>query len=61
MAPHEPTKHIENVTKGMKVTFPDGTDIWQHDCDGWHIYSIIKDAKGQVNDINIGIASLVEE
>ena len=25
---HEPTKHIENVTKGMKVTFPDGTVIW---------------------------------
>ena len=108
MAPHEPTKHIENVTKGMKVTFPDGTviwhrqaidtfidalrkigleripavgiqhgngynlvskdkrptmpgRIWQHECDGWHIYLIIKDAKGQVNDINIGIASLVEE
>ena len=26
--PHEPTKHIENVTKGMKVTFPDGTVIY---------------------------------
>lgn len=26
--PHEPTKHIENVTNGMKVTFPDGTVIW---------------------------------
>ena len=22
--PHEPTKHIENTTKGMRVTFPDG-------------------------------------
>jgi hypothetical protein len=86
--PHEPTKHIENVTKGMKVTFPDGTviwhrqaidtfietlrkigleripavgilhgkgynlvgkdkrptkpgSIWQHECDGWYIYSNI--------------------
>jgi len=86
--PHEPTKHIENVTKGMKVTFPDGTviwhrqaidtlidslqkigfervsamgiehgggynlvgkiqrpvepgRIWQHECDGWYIYSNI--------------------
>lgn len=28
VAPHEPTKRIENVTKGMKVTFPDGTVIW---------------------------------
>ena len=26
--PHEPTKHIENTTKGMRVTFPDGTVIW---------------------------------
>ena len=26
---HVPTKHIENATKGMKVTFPDGTVIWQ--------------------------------
>ena len=86
--PHEPTKRIENVTKGMKVTFPDGTviwhrqaidtfidalrkigleripavgiqhgngynlvskdkrptmpgRIWQHECDGWYIYSNI--------------------
>lgn len=88
VAPHEPTKRIENVTKGMKVTFPDGTviwhrqaintfidvlrkigleripivgilhgggynlvskdkrptmpgRIWQHECDGWYIYSNI--------------------
>ncbi|MBQ9237303.1 MAG: hypothetical protein IJ183_05250 [Prevotella sp.] len=85
--PHAPTKHIENVTKGMKVTFPDGTviwhraaintfietlrkiglaripkvgiyhsnynlvskdkrpndtgHIWQHECDGWYVYSNI--------------------
>ena len=26
--PHEPTKHIENSTKGMRVIFPDGTVIW---------------------------------
>ena len=25
--PHEPTKHIENTTKGMRVTFPDGRTI----------------------------------
>ncbi len=25
---HEPTKHVENTTKGMRVTFPDGTVIW---------------------------------
>ena len=86
--PHDPTKHIENTTKGMRVTFPDGTviwhraaintfidalrkigleripavgiehgngynlvsrdkrptipgRIWQHECDGWYIYSNI--------------------
>ena len=85
---YEPTKHIENTTKGMRVTFPDGTviwhrqaidtfidalrkigleripavgiehgngynlvsrdkrptvpgRIWQHECDGWYIYSNI--------------------
>lgn len=27
--PHEPTKHVENTTKGLKVTFPDGTVIWR--------------------------------
>jgi len=26
--PHVPTKHRENATKGMRVTFPDGTIIW---------------------------------
>ena len=84
--PHEPTKQIKNPTRGLKVTFPDGTvicqntaidtfigtlrkiglkrvseleikhgngynlvskkkrptipgHIWQHECDGWYIYS----------------------
>lgn len=26
--PHVPTKHIENPTKGLRVTFPDGMVIW---------------------------------
>ena len=90
--PHEPTKHIENTTKGMRVTFPDVTviwhrqaidtfidalrkigleripevgiehgngynlvsrdkrptvpgRIWQHECDGWYIYSNISNEK----------------
>ncbi|MBR1667295.1 MAG: hypothetical protein IJ693_03330 [Bacteroidaceae bacterium] len=97
--PHEPTKHIENVTKGMKVTFPDGTiiwhrqaidtfinalreigleriatlniqhgggynlvskdkrptqpgRIWQHECDGWYIYSNISNSQ-KVEDLQI--------
>ena len=28
VGPHVPTKHIENPTKGLRVTFPDGTVIW---------------------------------
>lgn len=27
--PHEPTKHIENPTKGLRVTFADGTVVWR--------------------------------
>lgn len=26
--PHVPTKHVDNPTKGLRVTFPDGTIIW---------------------------------
>ncbi len=28
VVPHEPTKQILNKTKGLRVTFPDGTVIW---------------------------------
>lgn len=28
VGPHVPTKHIENHTKGLRVTFPNGTVIW---------------------------------
>jgi hypothetical protein len=88
--PHVPTRRIENVTKGMKVTFPDGNviwhraaidtfvetlreigleripqvgimhsgynlvgkakrpvvpgRIWQHECDGWYVYSNMTNA-----------------
>lgn len=88
--PHEPTKHVENTTKGLCVEFADGTviwhrqaidtfietlqiiglhkipkvgiihssynlvgkkkrptepgRIWQHECDGWFIYSNISNS-----------------
>lgn len=94
--PHEPTKHIENPTKGLRVTFPDGTviwhaaaidtyvealrkigfdrvaqldmkhagynivsktqrpaeagKVWQHECDGWYIYSNISN-ETKINDL----------
>ena len=97
--PHEPTKHIENTTKGMRVTFPDGTviwhrqaidtfidalrkigleripavgiehgngynlvsrdkrptvpgRIWQHECDGWYIYSNLSNSQ-KVQDLKL--------
>ena len=28
VVPHEPTKHVENATKGLRVEFADGTVIW---------------------------------
>lgn len=28
LEPHEPTKHVTNTTKGIRVEFPDGTVIW---------------------------------
>lgn len=97
--PHEPTKHIENATKGMRVTFPDGTVIWhraaietfidtlrkigfskipavglqhvgydlvskkkrpaeagrvwQHECDGWYVYSNISNSQKRDDLIKI--------
>ena len=30
VSPHEPTKQVVNRTKGLKVTFPDGTVICEH-------------------------------
>ena len=100
VVPHEPTKHIENTTKGMRVTFPDGTviwhrtaietfiealkkiglervhkvgiyhgggkynvvgkekrppkpnTIWQHEVDGWYVYSNLENPK-KIEDLNI--------
>ena len=96
-APHEPTKIIKNPTKGLRVTFADGTviwhrqaidtfidalrkigleripplsivhgngynlvgkkkrptipgRIWQHECDGWYIYSNISNSQ-KVQDL----------
>ena len=97
--PHDPTKHVENATKGLKVTFPDGTviwhkqaidtfistlrkiglnrvaemgikhgggydlvskdkrptvpgRIWQHECDGWYIYSNMSNST-KVDDLKL--------
>lgn len=93
---HEPTKHVTNMTKGLRVTFPDSTIIWhrqaivtmietlrkiglhriaqvgiihggynlvgkekrpvepgrtwQHECDGWYIYSNISNRQ-KIDDL----------
>lgn len=96
--PHEPTKHVTNTTKGLRVEFPDGTviwhrkaidtfietlrkiglqripqvgitrngynlvgkkkrptvpgRIWQHECDGWFIYSNMSN-ETKIKDLQI--------
>ena len=92
----EPTKHVENPTKGLRVRFPDGSvvwnrraidtfinalrkigleripevglehggynlvskqmrpvepgRIWQHECDGWYVYSNISNTQ-KIDDL----------
>ena len=95
--PHEPTKKVDNPTKGLKVTFPNGRIVWhtsaidtlietlriigfervsqltntmhagyplvshlmrpytpgkawQHECDGWYIYSNTNNAQ-KISDL----------
>lgn len=96
LLPHEPTKHVENATKGLRVEFADGTviwhrkaidtfvealrkigleripqvgvihsgynlvgkkkrpvkpgHVWQHECDGWFIYSNISN-EAKIKDL----------
>ena len=51
--PHEPKKHIENTTKGMKVTFPDGTIIWHRQAIDTFINTLRKIGLGRVSALNI--------
>lgn len=51
--PHEPTKQIKNPTKGIKVTFPDGTIIWHRAAIDTFIDSIRKIGLEKVSKIRI--------
>ena len=51
--PHEPTKHIENTTKGMHVTFPDGTVIWHRAAIDTFINALRKIGLGRVHKVGI--------
>lgn len=37
---HVPSKHIENPTKGLRVTFPDGTVVWHNSAIGTFIETL---------------------
>ena len=52
-APHEPTKQIKNQTKGMKVTFPDGTVIWHRQAIDTFIESLRKIGFERVSKLDI--------
>jgi len=51
--PHEPTKRIENMTKGMKVTFPDGTVIWHRQAIDTFIDALRKIGLGRIPTLGI--------
>ena len=51
--PHEPKKHIENTTKGMKVTFSDGTVIWHRQAIDTFIDSLRKIGLERIPALNI--------
>lgn len=50
---HEPTKQIESVTKGLKVTFPDGVVIWHRAAIDTFISTLRKIGLDQVHSLGI--------
>ena len=53
VAPHEPTKHVENPTKGLRVTFPDGTIIWRRAAIDTFIESLRKIGLDRIPQVGI--------
>ncbi len=53
VALHEPTKHVENPTKGLRVTFPDGTIIWQRAAIDTFIESLRKIGLNRIPQVGI--------
>lgn len=51
--PHEPTKHVENPTKGLRVTFPDGTIIWRRAAIDTFIESLRKIGLDRIPQVGI--------
>ena len=50
---HEPTKKIVNKTKGLKVTFPDGTVVWHNQAIQTFIDTIKRVGFERVAELNI--------
>lgn len=53
LPPHEPSKKIENPTKGMRVTFPDGTVIWHRSAINTLVETLRKIGLHRVSKMNI--------
>ena len=53
VAPHEPTKHVENTTKGLRVTFPDGTVIWHRQAIDTFIESLRKIGLERISELGL--------
>ena len=51
--PHEPSKHVTNTTKGLRVTFPDGTVIWHRQAIDTLIDTLRKIGLHRISQINI--------
>lgn len=51
--PHEPTKHIVNPTKGLRVTFPDGTIICQSMAIGTFVETLRKIGFNRIPEVDI--------
>ena len=51
--PHEPTKHVENATKGLRVTFNDGTVIWNSQAIVTFIETLRKIGLSRIPEIGI--------
>ena len=50
---HEPMRHVENSTKGLRVTFPDGTVIWHRSAIDTFIETLRKIGLERISTLNI--------
>lgn len=51
--PHEPTKQVKNPTKGLRVTFPDGTVIWHRQAIDTFIETLRKIGLSRIPQVGI--------